>query len=82
MARTIIEDQSSSPTYVEDSSGPALGLIVGLLLAVAVIVLAVLFFRGTWDNNSNSPSVPGTGNGGGASAPAQPNDQQQPSTAP
>ncbi|MDP9182253.1 MAG: hypothetical protein M3P04_05700 [Actinomycetota bacterium] len=80
--RTVIED---SPTVVEDSSGPALGLVLGLLLGIAVVVLAVLFFAGTWDDNntSNTPSVPGT-DSGSSSQPQEsaPSQDQQPSTAP
>ena len=56
MARTIIDDGATSPTYVEDD-GPAVGILIGLLIAVAAVVLGVLFVRGTFTD-----STPGTGN--------------------
>lgn len=83
MARTIIEDEGTSPA-VRDSSGPA--LVVGLLLGIAVVVLAVLFFSGTWDDKTpaGTPGT-GTGDGGASSAPSsQPSSQPsaQPSSTP
>jgi hypothetical protein len=77
--RTVIED--TSPGYVEDDSGPMLGLIVGLLIAAAIVVLAVLFFNGTFDsdNNGGTPQAPDN-------APSAPSNQQteepQPSSTP
>lgn len=83
MARTIIEDEGTP--VVRDNSGPA--LIVGLILGIALVVLAVLYFAGAWDDNGPSGTTPGTGtgNGGTSSAPSsQPSDQpsSQPSSSP
>jgi hypothetical protein len=77
--RTVIEE--TSPGVVEDDSGPVLGLVVGLLIAAAIVVLAVLFFNGTFDSNDNggTPQAPDN-------APSAPSNQQteepQPSSTP
>jgi len=73
MARTVIEESSTSPTYVEESGiGP--GVVLGVLIGIAMVVLLVLFLSGTFDNGTKNSPVPGTGNPG-ASAPAQPSSQ-------
>ena len=78
MARTVIED--SGPAYVEDDSGPVLGIVVGLLIAAAIVVLAVLFFNGTFDSGSGGTThTPGNQ----PSAPTQQQSQEpQPSSTP
>ena len=77
--RTVIEE--TSPTVVEDDSGPVLGLVVGLLIAAAIVVLAVLFFNGTFDSNDNGGTPQSPDN-----APSAPSNQQteepQPSSSP
>jgi hypothetical protein len=75
MARTVIEE-TSSPAYVEDD-GPGLGLVIGVLLGIALVVLAVLFFTGTFDRDSTTNIiVPDTGpNQPNASAPAEPSSE-------
>ena len=65
--RTVVEE--SGPGYVEDDSGPVLGLDVGLLVAAAVVVLAVLFFTGTFDDDDGTPKAPGV-------SPTEQTDQQ------
>lgn len=83
MARTVIHEESG-PAYVDDRPGPATGVIVGVLLAVAVLAVAVFFMVGALRSDSpgssttNNNNGPVTGGGGNASAPAQP-QQQQPS---
>ena len=65
MVRRVIEEErvTRPDTYVtDDRSGPALGMgiIVGILL-VAVVVLGILFARGTFTgtshNNTPAPTV-------------------------
>lgn len=76
MRRTIIEERTTSPTYVEDSSGPALGVMVGVIVGIAVVVLAILFANGTFRGkssptpNNNNTTITNNG-GGGSPAPAQ-----------
>ena len=75
MARTIVDDGATSPTYVEDSSGPAVGLALGLLIGIAAVVLGVLFLRGTFTD-----STPSTPDDVVPTTPAQ--ESSQPSSAP
>lgn len=67
MARTVIEESGTSPTYVEDT-GPGVGMVLGILLGIALVVLLVLFFAGAFNNDTTNTPVPVPGN----SAPAQP----------
>ena len=72
MARTVIEEQGPSNGYVEDRSGPAVGLMVGLLLAVLVLVLAFFFLR----DNDNAPAGDnGTSNDPGTSQSTEPTSE-------
>jgi hypothetical protein len=87
MARRIIEDRTTSgsttpATYVEDSTGPALGVIVGLIVGAAVVVLAILFATGTFDRGTtdrNPTTI--TNNNDGGTAPSS-NGDTGASTAP
>ena len=80
MARTVIEE--SGPAVVQDDSGPALGIVVGLLIAAAVVVLAVLFFNGTLGSNDNGRTPQAPGNAPSAPADQQSSQEPQPSTTP
>lgn len=80
MARTVIEEQGPANGYVEDRNGPAVGLIVGLVLAGLVLLLAFLFLRD--GDNTPAPSD-GTNNDPGTSQSTEPTSEpSEPSTEP
>lgn len=79
MARTVIDD-SPTTTVVDDRSGPALGVMVGVILAIAAVVLGILFVNGTFRDKSPSGGTTTINNtttgGGGSPAPAAPAQPQ------
>lgn len=81
MARTVIEEQGPGNGYVEDRSGPAVGLMIGLVLAALVLVLAFLFLRD--DDNAPATGDNGTSNDPGTSQSTEPTSEpSEPSSEP
>ncbi len=77
MARTVIEEQGTTSGYVEDRTGPAVGLMVGLVLAVLVLVVAFLVMR---NNDEPATGDNGTSTNPGTSQSTEPTSE--PSTEP
>ncbi|HVU72509.1 MAG TPA: hypothetical protein VHE83_06075 [Mycobacteriales bacterium] len=56
---TTVSRGAAGPTVVDDGSGFGLGMIAGVLIAIAIAVLAVLWATGSFHNN-NSNNRPGS----------------------